>query len=94
MYRLSQSKTVNKKYDIITPDFKKISFGDNRYSDFTQHQDKDRKKLYLIRHKANEDWNDLNSAGCWSRWLLWNKDTFTKSMDDMEERFNIDIVYK
>ena len=94
MYRLSQSNTKLKKYDIITPDFKKISIGDNRYSDYTQHQDKERKRLYVLRHQVTEDWDDLNSAGCWAKWLLWNRDTLIKSMDDMEKHFHIDIVYK
>ena len=93
MYRLSISKTKFKKYDIITPQQKKISFGDIRYSDFTQHRDDDRKHRYLIRHQKNEDWMDLNTAGCWSRWLLWNKLTLHQSIDDMENRFKIKIVY-
>jgi hypothetical protein len=93
MYRLSPSKTKFKKYDVITPEQKKISFGDNRYSDYTQHHDDDRKHRYLIRHHKTEDWRDLDSAGCWSRWILWNETTILKSIDDMEKRFKIHIVF-
>jgi len=93
MYRLSKSSSKTKKYDVITPDDKLIRFGQNNASDFTIHKDEVRKQRYLDRHEANEDWTNLNSAGAWSRWILWNKSTTRSSIKDMEKRFNIDIVY-
>ena len=40
------------------------------------------KKLkYIMRHQ-NENWNDFNTAGAWSRFLLWEepniKDAYKK----------------
>ena len=39
----------------------------------TAFKDPERKKAYLARHKANENWKDKESAGFWSRYLLWSK---------------------
>lgn len=92
MYRLSKSSSKTKKYDVITPDDKLIRFGQDSASDFTIHKDEVRKQRYLDRHEANEDWTNLNSAGAWSRWILWNKPTIRSSIKDMEKRFNIAIT--
>jgi hypothetical protein len=41
------------------------------------HKDEARKARYIQRHQHNhENWNDKDTAGFWSRWLLWNKPTF------------------
>ena len=92
MYIIIKSKKLHKKYDVINTLGKVISFGDNRYSDFTKHNDNDRKINYLTRHQ-NEDWTDLNKAGTWSRFILWNKPTIRKSINDMKKLFNINIIY-
>ena len=77
------------KYYIITESGKKIKFGALGYSDFTQHKDEARKQRYINRHKKNENWNDKDSAGAWSRLLLWNLPTIKQSYDDIKKRFNI-----
>jgi hypothetical protein len=58
-------------------------------SDFTIHKDEERKQRYINRHKKNENWNDKDSAGAWSRWLLWNKPTINESYDYIKKKFNI-----
>jgi len=53
---------------------KRVYFGDSAYKDYTSHsalERGDRKRLYLQRHKATEDWNDPETANFWSRWILW-----------------------
>ena len=77
------------KYYIITESGKKIKFGALGYSDFTQHKDEARKQRYINRHKKNENWNDKDSAGAWSRWLLWNLPSIKASYADIKRRFNI-----
>ena len=77
------------KYYIITKSGKKVKFGAIGYSDFTQHKDEARKQRYINRHKKNENWNDKDSAGAWSRWLLWNKPSIKESYADIKRRFNI-----
>jgi len=72
--------TDNKhKYTAIIKDTQgkihKIHFGANGYSDYIKHKDDERKKRYILRHKANENWTSTGilTAGFWSRWVLWNK---------------------
>ena len=91
-YTLTKSKSKNKKFKITNG--KTLNFGQKGASDFTIHKDPKRKKNYINRHKTREDFNDLNSAGAWSKNLLWNKNTLNKSIKDMENRFNINIIKK
>ena len=66
-----------------------VHFGAQRYEDFTQHRDEERKASYLARHRANETWTlaGVRSAGFWARWLLWNKRTLRASAADIRRRF-------
>jgi len=43
------------------------------------------------RHEKRENWNDPTTAGFWSRWLLWNKETIDESMRDINKRFNLNV---
>ena len=92
---ISKSTNKNKKYDVVV-DGKKISFGAATYSDYTIHKDPERKERYIARHKKNEDWNKsgIKTAGYWSKHLLWNKDTLTKSIDDISKKHNLNIKMK
>lgn len=90
---LRKSSNPDKKYDAFV-EGKKVSFGAKGYSDFTQHKDNERKQRYLDRHRKNENWNDITTAGSFSRWILWNKPTLKESIKSMESKFNIDIKFK
>ena len=92
---ISKSTNKNKKFDAIV-DGKKISFGAVGYSDYTIHKDPERKERYIARHKKNEDWNKsgIKTAGYWSKHLLWNMDTLTKSIDDISKKHNLNIKMK
>ncbi len=59
----------------------KILFGAVGYSAFTKLKDEDRKQRYINRRKNNESWSKsgIDSAGFWSKWLLWNKPTINES---------------
>lgn len=78
-----------KFYDNDRNKVKTSHFGSAGMSDYTKHKDDERKKLYLARHKVNEDWNDYTTAGSLSRWLLWNKQTLSASFNDYLKRFNL-----
>ena len=52
-----------------------------------------KKKNYLSRHKKNEDWCNLLTAGFWSRWILWNKPTIEQSIKDLSKKLNIEIRF-
>ena len=84
---ITRSKKADKKYDAIIDDKKTISFGAKGYSDFTQHKDKDRKDLYIKRHKTNEDWTDPKTAGFYAKHILWNLPTIKESIADINKRF-------
>jgi len=84
-----KSDKPEKKYYIITKSEKKIYFGQASASDFTIHKDEERKQRYILRHQKNEDWgkSGIDTAGFWSRWLLWNKPTIRESYQDIKKRF-------
>ena len=60
-------------------------------SDFTKHNDEDRKKRYLNRHRKNENWEKYMTAGSLSRYILWNKKTLKASIEDYIKRFNLTL---
>ena len=72
-----------------------IHFGASGYMDYTKYYKQDpklskqKKESYLARHRVNEDWNDVMSAGALSRWILWNKTTIEASVKDFKNRFNL-----
>ena len=92
---ITKSTNKNKEFDAIV-DGKKISFGAVGYSDYTIHKNPERKERYITRHAKREDWNKsgLKTAGYWSKHLLWNKDTLTKSISDISKKHNLNIKMK
>lgn len=90
---ITKSTRKNKKYDLLDSNKKYLlSFGDNRYQDYTIHKDPKRQANYLSRHK-NENWNKsgIYTAGFWSKHLLWNLPSLTESIRDVNKRFNINV---
>jgi len=97
-YYLEKSSRKDKKYMVsyINPETGKVNtkhFGAKGMTDFILSKgDNERKQRYLKRHSGmGEDWNDPETAGFWSRWILWNKKTLKASIKDTENRFNIKI---
>jgi len=90
-YHLYKADDGKHKFMVITPDEKKIKFGAIGYEDYTTHKDKERMERYLLRHKK-EDWNNKNSKGYWSRWLLWSEPSLTAAIRNTKKRFNIKII--
>ena len=94
---ISKSDNKNKKMKAVIDGKKTIHFGAKGYEDFTTHKDKDRKQRYIDRHKKREDWgaSGVDTAGFYSKHVLWNKDTLTKSVEDLNKKFkNINIKLK
>jgi hypothetical protein len=88
---LEPSTRKNKKYQVIIGD-KTIHFGDSRYEDFTQHNDEERKKLYIKRHQKRENWLDPFTSGFWALNLLWNQKTLKASIKNIKKLFKINIL--
>jgi hypothetical protein len=77
-YGLHKSDKPDKKYYVeLGSDSnrkKRVYFGDSNMKDYTLFnalEREGRKRAYLSRHKSREDWNDPNTAGFWSRHILW-----------------------
>ena len=84
------SDVPNKFFYIITNNSRRLYFGDSRYDHFTEgHLNEIRRKTYMNRHKKNENWNNPTSAGALSRWILWNKPTYTESVQNYKKKFNL-----
>ena len=60
---IKTSHLQNKKYDAVIDDKKTIPFGARGMSDYTIHRDDERKERYINRHKKNEDWDNIYTAG-------------------------------
>ena len=81
--KLQRSSKPGKKYMVTfvkeSGRDKTIHFGAAGMSDYTKHKDAARKQRYIDRHKDNEDWSasGVESAGWWSRWLLWSEPSMT-----------------
>ena len=92
---VSKSDNPKKKYKIVlTYDdgkTKTIHIGQAGADDFTKTGDTAQKDRYITRHKKNENWtkSGIDTAGFWSRWLLWNKSSLSASKKDIENKFNV-----
>ena len=87
---IKSSTNPKKKLMAVFSDPKKtIHFGAAGASDYTINKDEDRKKLYLDRHRKNEDWSNPRTAGALSRWILWNLPTRRASIADFKRRFSL-----
>ena len=89
IYYPYKSDKPDKKYYIITKDNKRVYFGQANASDFTQHKDEARRQRYVARHEKKEEWtkSGIDTAGFWSRWLLWSKPSIKESYEDIKKRF-------
>lgn len=70
---LYKSPLAQKKYCILTPEGKRVHFGQMGYEDFTKHKDRDRRANYLARSgNIMGNWrNDPYSPNRLSRDVLW-----------------------
>jgi len=77
---IEKATAKNKKWKAIFYDdqgkkIKTTQFGDDRYEDYTQHKDKERRSKYLTRHKKDLEKGDYKSAGYLSYYILWGAST-------------------
>jgi len=93
--KLTKSPNAKKKYRAIIDGKKSVDFGAKGYSDYTIHGDPQRMKRYLTRHgSGRETWtkNGINTAGFWSRWLLWSEPSMNGAKKLMTRKFGIKFV--
>ena len=94
LIKIVPSVKKDKKYDAHFSDGTVTHFGAKGYQNYggvgkEKHLDENRKKAYLRRHSATENWNDFKSPGALSRWVLWNKPSFRASVSDFKKRFHL-----
>jgi hypothetical protein len=82
---------------------KKVYFGAVKpdgipYSDYTEHKDKERMERYVARHEKKERhlWgiDGIMSPAFWAKNILWNKPSLQKSIDDTNQKFGLNIIFK
>jgi hypothetical protein len=83
------SSNPDKKYDAFFDDGSKTSFGASGYKDYTQHHDKERRELYIDRHKKDLETHDPTRAGFLSFYILWNKPTLRAGIAAYKKMFNM-----
>ena len=75
---ISKSDNPKKKYKAVftkpNGKTKTLHFGSSMHQDFTQHNDKDRRRLYRQRHE-NDLKGDPMRAGYLSYYILWGDST-------------------
>lgn len=90
------SDKPNKKFFIITDDNRRIYFGQAGYNDFIiynkiegREKANKMKNAYIARHsKMNENWgkSGINTAGFYSRWLLWEEPTIELAYKKLKKK--------
>jgi len=91
---IRRSHRPEKKWDAVfekdNGKEKTVSFGARGMSDFTKHKDTRRRSLYLKRHSGmGEHWDQPDTPGALSRWILWNKPSFKDSLKSFKKRFRL-----
>jgi len=90
---IRRSHKKEKKWDAVFEkdgNEKVVPFGARGMSDFTKHKDTRRKSLYLKRHSGmGEHWDQPDTPGALSRWVLWNKPSFKASLSNFKKRFGL-----
>jgi hypothetical protein len=72
---------------------KTVSFGmKNSKGTFADGASEEKRDAYIARHKKNENWNDITTAGALSRWILWEHRENSKIEKLIKNKFNIKNV--
>jgi hypothetical protein len=72
---------------------KTIHFGSSGMDDYTITKDKSQRKRYLDRHRKRENWNNPETAGALSRWILWGNSTSRReNIKAFKKRFGYENI--
>ena len=87
--KLTNSQDSKYKYNAkfsVNDKIINTKFGAKGYSDYTIHNDTDRRNNYIARHAKDLRTNDPTRAGYLSMYILWNKKSFDASVSDFKKR--------
>ena len=92
----SKSDRPGKKYKaVVEKDGRThtIHFGDSSMKDYTLFSAEERaarKRAYISRHAAREDWNDPTTPGFWARHITWgDTPSVSENLKITKRRFNL-----
>lgn len=82
--------TYPHKWTAVFDDGKRVSFGATGYQDYTQHHDKERRRLYRIRHEKDLETGDPRKPGFLSYYLLWGDSSdLDTNIREYKRKFNL-----
>lgn len=87
--KLKGDEKKHKAFFVVDGKRKEQKFGAEGMSDYTIHKDIDRRNRYISRHYKDLDTGDPTRAGYLSMFILWNKPSFRKSVEDYKTRLRI-----
>ena len=89
LLRLENSERKGKRFKAVFKSGISTHFGQKNpvYGTFIDHQDEQRKKNYIARHRVNEDWDDPYRAATLSRYVLWEEPTLEAAVRAFNRRF-------
>jgi hypothetical protein len=78
------------KWKAVFDDGTHTQFGYRGYEDYTQHHDKERRRLYRLRHEKDLATNNPRRPGYLSYYLLWGDSTnLATNLKDYKRRFKM-----
>jgi len=82
---LERSPLKYKKWRVYLPDGSHVDYGDDRYQDYTQHKNLNRKNSYRNRHK-HDNIENPHFPGFWSWHHLWTYQDGKKAFKNAEKK--------
>lgn len=64
-----------------------VHFGQEGGSTFIDHCDHGKRRGYIARHGATQDWSRPDTAGSLSRFILWEHTSLSKAIEAYRKRY-------
>lgn len=83
-------KKFDARFETDTGREKIVRFGARGMSDYTKNKDPERRRRYIERHSARENFNKPDTPGALSRHLLWGESTsLVRNLAAFRRKFNL-----
>lgn len=90
-----KEKKLMAVFDLGEGKTKTVHFGAKTYGDYTVYHKKDpglareKRRQYIARHSATENWRSPTTPGALSRYVLWEKPTVRSAISAYKKRFRL-----